>query len=242
MIKASYLKDLRLMEFFALMTNVKDYALSEDLETLKLKDFFENDFTPRYNAFDAVLVGVRKSGYTEKINEIRDKRDGAIVGLNAHVRAYESFPDTATSDAAKRVKNVIDGFGKRILSLGLSEKTGTIINLLDELINTETKKDIQKIGATRWVDELKTLNDEFQKVFKDRINYEASIETGKVQEARNDMQKSFTELCKRINALALLENKSDYQKLSDNINREVDRAKQIAKGRSKKASPKEDEV
>ncbi|MDO4228212.1 MAG: DUF6261 family protein [Capnocytophaga sp.] len=242
MIKASYLKDIRLMEFFALMTNTKDYALSEDLETLKLKDFFENDFMVKYNAFDAVLVGVRKSGYTEKINELKTKRDGVIVGLNAHIRAYENFPDAASSEAAKRIKNIVEGFGKNIQSLGLSEKTGIIINLLSELDATEVKKDIQKIGATRWIDELRTLNNEFQKVFKDRISYEASVETGKVQEARNDMQKSFTELCKRINALALLENKDDYQKLSDNINREVDRAKQIAKGRSKKTTPKENEL
>ncbi len=79
-----------------------------------------------------------------------------------------------------------------------------------------------------------------QRLFKERIKFESSIETGKVKDSREQMQKSFTDFCKRINALILLEGSENYQKLSDNINREVERAKQIAKGRNRKGTPKEE--
>lgn len=242
MVKATYLKNIRVMEFYALITNVKDYIQAENLETLKLKEAFDNDFLPAYEAFDGSLVGMRKSGYTHQISELETKRNAIIIGFNGHLRAYEKFPDPATVEAAKRVKNIVDGFGKYIQTLGLSQKLGVTINLVDELSKAEVKKDVQKIGATLWIDELKTLNDEVQRLFKERIKFESSIETGKVKDSREQMQKSFTDFCKRINALALLEGSENYQKLSDNINREVERAKQIAKGRNRKGTIKEDVV
>lgn len=240
MIRATYLKNIRVMEFYALITNIKDYIEAENLETLKLQEAFENDFLPKYEDFDNSLIGIRKSGYTNQINDLETKRNAIIIGFNGHLRAYEKFPDPATVEASKRVKNIVDGFGKYIQTMGLSQKLGVTINLVDELSKTEIKKDVQKIGATRWIDELKTLNDEVQRLFKERIKFESAIETGKVKETRDQMQKSFTDFCKRINALALLEGSENYQKLCDNINREVDRAKQIAKGRNRKNTPKEE--
>ena len=242
MIKATYLQQVRLMAFFSMMNNVKDYALSENLEELKLKDFFENEFMPAYETFDASLGSIRKSEHTKEINNLSKKRDKLATSFNLHLRAYKNFPDAGIVEATSRVILIYEKLGKNTHMLGLTEKSGKYINLIDELQKENTKRDIQKINATKWVDEINTLNNEIQRLFKERIKHESTIETGKAGDARAKMQKTFTDFCKRINALVLLEGKEKYQSLLENINREVERTKQIVKTRSKKPTTKENEV
>lgn len=242
MIKSTSLKNIRVMEFFTLASNVKDYLAAEDLNALRIDAIVNNEYIPAFNAFDEALKPLRKTGLTDALLEADTRRDAAMVGLGAHVRAFIDFLDTAKAEAAARLKTIIDKYGKSPQRLSLTEQTGVVINLLQDLAQPQAQTDLALIGAETWAVKMETDNNEFQNIFKERIGLEATFEAGKTRATRDAVQDVFSRLCERINALALIDGVEPYQRIIDNINREVARARQIARQRSKTATQKNDET
>lgn len=211
------------------MSNIKDYSQKEDLEGLKLREIFEDRFLPALQEFDESLAPTRQKELTDKITALDSQRAKYFVGLNAHLRALKDFPDKTTADASIRLKHTIDKFGKNIHNLPLAEETAVLINILQELNQGEPKRDVALAGVLRWVEELQKVNEQFRTLFKERINKEASVEVGKGRASRERMQKVFTDYVQRINALIVIEGQGAYRTLVDNINREIERAKQVKK-------------
>ena len=232
MVKIINLSKIRIMDFFLVMSNIKEYIEKEDTENLKLKDFYEQNFLPSFQKFDISLIPIRQKELTNDIHSLDKRRTTYFNGFNAHLRALKLFPDKNVVEAATRLKNIIDKFGKNITRLPLAEETAVHINILKEFDEAKSKSDISITGVKKWIDEIRKINEELHTLFKERINKEATIETGKSKSSRDSMQKSFTELCNRINALALIEGEASYRTLIDNINREIERAMQIRKQRA----------
>lgn len=235
MIKTNNLQRVRIMDVFLVISNIKDYAEKEDLETLKLKDFFEQKFIPAFEKFDLSLTPSKQKELTKKIHSLDSNRATNIKGLYAHLRSLVNFPDKNIAEASIRLKNTIDSFGKSIHNLPLAEETAVVINLLQELDQPNSKTDINLVGVKKWIDEIRKANNELHTLFKERINKEATVEVGKSKASREVMQKVLADFCNRINALALLEGEEPYRTLIDNINREIERAKQVKKQRTSAA-------
>lgn len=243
MIQGTSLDALRLMEFFALCSNVNDYLAAEDLTALKLNAVHTETYLPAFNALDDALKPFRKTGLTQTLLDLDARRDEALVGLAKIARSFIDFPVAEKAQTADLVKRTIDKYGKSPQALGLFEQTGVMINLLQDLSKADLKASVEAIGATPWVEILQETNNQFVEIFKQRTEEEAAIETGKTKAARFVMQKALTHTCKLINALAMVNNEAPYRGLTDNINREISRAKQIVKQRrNAKATAGEDEI
>lgn len=229
MIKAANLSRIRIMDFFLVVSNIKDYTKKEDLETLKLKDFFEQKYIPTFEAFDASLIPNVQKELTTHIRSLNNQRAMYLVGLNSHLRALRNFPDKKVAEAANRLRSIIDSFGKNIHNMPLAEGMAIVINILQEIEKSTYINDIAITGVGKWITEIRKINDQLHTSFKERINKQASVKAGKTTEMRDVMQKVFTEFCNRINAIVTLEGDTLYRTLIDNINREIDRVKQIKK-------------
>lgn len=236
MIQGTSLDALRLMEFFALCSNVNDYLKEEDLTALKINAVYTETYLPAFNALDEALIPFRKTGLTQALLDLDAQRDTAIVGLARIARSFIDFPVEEKAKAADLVKRHIDKYGKSPQALGLLQQTGVVINLLQDFGKPDVKAAVEAIGATPWVAILQKANNQFVEVFKQRTEEEAAIEPGKTKAARIAMQEALMYTCKFINALAMVNGEAPYQRMTDNINYEISRAKQIVKQRQSAAT------
>lgn len=227
MIKSYNLRRVRLMSFFQNMVNVKNFLESEDLDTLLLKNV-SNEFIEHLEAFDKALKPFRKSGLTEVLGQLDEKRDTSLVGFAAHCRLFANFPDEAKAKAAKHLLLIIDKYGNTPQEKPLLEETAIIHNMLQDFNTEEVKIMIAEIGANKWIEDLKAANEEFTQVHNDRTRIDASVIVGQTKDARLRMHNVFYKLVKTINALAFLNGNAPYQKLIDNINLEVKKARTSA--------------
>ncbi len=232
MIQGTSLDTLRSMEFFSVVTNIDSYLIEEDLHALKLDTVHTTVYRPALEAFDKTLQPFRKTGHTQTLLELDDERDAALLGIRKIARAFADFPETQTAEAATRLLRIFEKYGKAPQSLSLTQQTGVVVNLLQDLEEPAAKTDLQTIGATGWAERLKEANSRFETIYRQRTREEAAVETGQTAVMRKAMQEALTQTCNLINALALVNGSQPYEQLIDNINREITRAKQIVRMRS----------
>lgn len=220
MITKSNLKNIRIMAFVQVMNNVKSFLAKENLETLNLTGL-ATAFNKQLEVLEATLKPLRKSQNTSKIKELDYKRDILLMGFVKHCRLFQTFPEEAPSQAAKKLVIVIEKYGKNPQKQGLREETAIIRNLLADLQATDLAQAVTTIGADKWLQYLKTTNEELEKLHTERTEEQSTIEVGKTKAERQKMQEAFEQLITAINGLSLINDKEKYQSLISAINLEI---------------------
>lgn len=213
-----------MLDFYQIMANVSGHLVLEDLETLKLADVVNGDFTPAFHRFDEVMKPLYKSGLTDQILYWDTNRDQLLVALRGHLKASTLHPEENIANAATKLLKRMDSYGKNIQRKPMRKETGIITNLLQDFAKPEYAPLVASTSAEPHIEKLAAYNTEFENVYNDRTRIQAAIEIGVTKEAREALQKAFSKLVKTINAYAFLEGKEPYQKLANHINQEVKQA------------------
>lgn len=224
MIKSSNLKNLRIMDFFQVVSNISAHLEKYDLNALKLTDTATNLQTS-LSELDEALKPLRVSGDTLKLNELDARRDRALVGLRAFLKSFSHFPDAAKTNAANKLKAELEKYGKSPQTLPLREETAMIHNILQDFAKPENAAFVTELGAATWITELQTTNTEFETLYNRRTQENAAIEVGRTKENRQKTQDALTLLIQTINARMLLDGEAPYKALADAINFEIKSAK-----------------
>ncbi len=240
LIKSSNLKKAHLMDFFETMRIVSNFLKKEDLKVLKLEKEFDA-FMQNLDALDQSLLQAQKTGLTEKIVSLDQKRDDVLTGLYFMVKGLIHFPDPLISDFASQVKDIIDKYGQQIQRLPQREESAVIVNLLQDLNDEKMQNTIKHLNLDNWLVHLERLNNEFENWYLARSEKEAEFISGLTREQRNKMQDSFTHLCRTIEAYAFIEGEKPYQALANKINVEVAKLKQLAKARRNREDEEKNE-
>lgn len=220
MIKKFNLSRVRLMDFFQTMTNIKSFVDKENAKELGI-EAPKAVFYAKITALDEALKPLAKSELTQKLHLLDTQRDEALVGFLGHCRAFINFPDEAKSQAAQKLLLNVEKYGKNIQNKPLKEETAIITNLLQDLATSELQQAVSLIGAEKWIENLRTANEQFAKIHNDRTQEQSLIETGKTKEARQELQEAFKVLVQTINALALINGVEKYQNIINLINQEL---------------------
>lgn len=224
MIAKTYLKSLRLMAFVQVMKNVQSFLAKEtDLETLGLADT-KKVFDKAFTSLEDAVHQSRKNEQTETILELDSKRDILLMNFITHCKIYQTHPDTAKSEAAKRSIIQIEAYGKNPQRRAYRDETAIIRNIVADFSQSQPQQDITLIGAKEWLDLLAPLNEQFDVLHSNRTVQESEKELGKAKQAREEMQKQFDYLCKAITAMAFVKGETAYQPLANAINEEVKNA------------------
>lgn len=223
MINRTDLRKVRQMEYFQVMATIKRFLEAENLTELGLESL-KPDFDTALDELDKALKGMKKSEYTEVISELDHKRDMFLVGFIEQCNLYLDFPVEEVAQAAKKILPVIEKYGKNPQTRPLQEETGIIVNLLQDLETSDLKQAVEKMRAKEWIDALRDTNDKFIVAYERRIEEQGGSETGKAKEKREEMQKVFVKLCKRINALSEINGVATYKNIINNINETVKKA------------------
>lgn len=231
LIKSMNLANIRLMDYFQVMTLINGYLAKEPQLLLKLKP--QSDaFSTALSALELSFHQAQKSGYTDKIAAADDNRDNIFIGLNGMVQSMTRFPDKAIADAATAILLLIQKHGEGIIRLPQREETAVIASILSELKSAEMAPAVQLIGLTPWVDKLYDANTDFSNLYSNRTEKEAEFINGLTRAERQATQLAFEQLVRAIEAYAFIDGEAAYKSLADKINTEIGKAQQAGKSRS----------
>ncbi|GIZ16167.1 DUF6261 family protein [Capnocytophaga catalasegens] len=224
MIQVFDLKEIRLMEFFQVMQNVKSFLEQHDMSNLGLTEA-KITFDQKLLALEQTIKPLQKSPHTQSIQDLDAKRDALLVGFLAHCRAFTTFPEQEKSKAAQKLLATIEKYGKNIHNKPLQEETAIIYNLLKDFEETSHQQAITAIGAEKWIQDLTKVNQEFAQLHNTRTQEQGEIVVGATKQARKELNEAFKHVVKSINALAYINGKDKYQSLANSLNEEIKRAK-----------------
>lgn len=236
MIKIFNLRNLRILDFFQVVSNISAHLEKYDLTALQLKDAATNLQTS-LSELDEALKPLRISGDTQKLNELDGRRDRALVGLKVFLKSFSHFPDAAKTSAANKLKAELEKYGKSPQTLSLREETAMIHNVLQDFAKPENAALVTELGAATWITELQTANTEFETLYNSRTQETAAIEVGKTKETRQKTQDALSLLIQTINARMLLDGVANYKALADELNFEIARAKTAYKAKPAVTTP-----
>ena len=231
MIKLFLLHFVRQMDFFQVMTLIRDYLKKLDWTALTLEQQ-ATEFETRLQAFDNALKESRKTGKTIRLHELDDLRDEMAVGLYKQVESLLNYPVPEVAQAAQDLWFILEKYGTNIPNLPLREESGTLIKLLQNLNTPISLANLQTASVTPWKEKLEEYNQQYIDVYSDRTVAEANYEVGRAKVERVNTQVAFTDLCEQINALGRVHGAAPYKELVDFINRTVDAARITAEQRS----------
>lgn len=239
MITSTNLSMLRNLEHFQMMSNVLAYLKAENLEELKLASIAES-FEAKLKLYDNVLVLERGNTLSVKISQADAERDNALKSFINVVKAYALFPDENKADAALKLRHVIGKYGSGIDRLPYLQESGVLANLLQDLAVKENADAIQLLHLEDWLLKLQESTARFDELFISRESDNSTKLSGKVKEARQQIQTEFEQLAVLVNAYEIVYGAEAYAGFVAKVNEAVSYARQQASRRG--ARPKSDET
>ena len=230
---------LQNMELFQLIFDLLAYLTGKDLKTL-LIDTAVADLTAKHSVYDEALVEENKLKNPKGMNDVDKERDAHISKLYNGTKYFaDKYPVPERAEAAARLFEIIVRHGGvKIAYMPQATESSVLTNLEQDLSTETSKTDLKTVGLEDLAALLFAANSEFINFRQDKDQTRALQVMGRTKEARAEVETSFTALCERINALALINGEEPYTEIIDTINHTVkvhlDTAKQRAEANKKK--------
>jgi hypothetical protein len=210
--------DLRNEEWFQFYTEFKALVEQYYPGTLNIEELFVT-FVILYVKADKALEIIRKSATTEQLAEVDSARDVVFRGFADAVKSALSHFDAAKKEAAKRLKIVIDHYGN-VARKPYDEETASIYNFIQEM-NGAHAADVNTLGLNEWITRLETENKTFEALLKTRYSENVGKVNASLIEIRNDTDKIYRNIIKRIEASMLLNGEEQYLPFANELNLRV---------------------
>lgn len=224
MIKSSSLSRLGQLDFFQVISNILAFLQAADLTALQLQKVYD-ELLAAFNAYDEAIIQTRKTGLTDPLAVLDSERDQSLSGFNDCLKGYSKLLVPAKAAAAKALLTILEKY-PYIQGLPSRDETAAIINLLHELKTPERTADTNLLGLTDFVTVLEEKNTAYQTTYNQRTEKEAQYQVEAAKTTRLATELAFRNVVNAINGLEAVFGEEAYRTLSDQINREVGRAKQ----------------
>jgi hypothetical protein len=189
-----------------------------DPSTLKIVPQYDV-FCEKVDREDLCYKIIRKSDLSEAKENADQDRDTVIVGINEAAKTALRHYNPTVSEAAKRLKIVLDAYNtpKPLTDLPYDAETAAVINLLQELEGKHAA-DVQTVGLRGWVAELHTRNDAFDRLAKAYNEQQAAKPPFKMKDVRNETDEAYKNIVLVINALIVMEGEAAYAPFVTELN------------------------
>ena len=154
--------------------------LGDDSYVVKVCAKLDEDNSDMAKALGKALNSV----FTPQLIEKDDKRDMAFIGLRDYISAYCHSNSPAKVSAALALSAIIGDIGNSIYNLGYAAETAKLNELFTRLSTPDAVQAIDLIGAGDWLGQLKLSQDEFENVYKTKIDVESGIDYPLVKDAK----------------------------------------------------------
>jgi hypothetical protein len=207
---------LRNNAHFQFHTEFRELVTKENPQTLDVKTLFDA-YLPLYEREDTALKKITKSALTQKIHDADKERDEVFVGFCALIRGHCRHFSPELRALAAPVQIVLDTYG-HIASLPLNEQSSAIYNLVQELSLPKYQDARTNFGLTIWLNKLKTTNEAYEALVRERFNEDASKTDIVLREARNEIDKVYRSIIERINAIIIVNGPEKYENFVKTMN------------------------
>jgi len=222
MIKSSSLSRVKQLALFQVIKNILSFLNNADLSALNLQAPVVV-LQAAFDTFDKAIIKARKTGYTDLLYQLDASRDEAYRGFVTFLKSCLMLPFPEKAAAAKDILAIINNY-PNIPTLPLIEETAALTNLLQDLDTPEISAKLSSLGMTEVFEEMIDRNTKFEITYNKRTEKEAEIEVEVAKKTRLAVEDAFRKVATAINGLEIAFGEEPYRMLSDQINREVERA------------------
>ena len=195
------ISNLRNEEHFQFHTDIMGAIEAQGPESMGLVPAQWDKHLELYRNVDTILEQIRKSGLTDKIEEIDRLRDQAFRGFRNAVKAYLLHHDDYKLEAAKTLSIVFNHYGN-LTQKAYAHQTGAIYNFIQDM----REKYGSAVGNLRfddWVDGLENFNNLFKGMVTDRDLERAEKPVTRMPEVRKAIDASYNSIVKSIEVYML---------------------------------------
>jgi hypothetical protein len=162
-----------------------------------------------YKEADKLLEILRKSFTTVDTTEANTQRIAQYRGLRDNIKSYLLSLDANVKAAAVKLYDVVGKYNNIILKGGTSAATAAIDNLLQDLSAAEggidLSQEVQTIGATTWVNNLRTTNETYKQALAERSEESTDRpDAGRMKQVRAEMDQYYSAMINIVDARLLV--------------------------------------
>lgn len=171
------------LQFFALQAMGLIQPLSGSSE------FLARQHTHLENATDSVeqLTGLsRRSELSPLVAGADDKQDALMIAIRetAQAKVAARIISEAAADAGEKVLQTIEGFGKKLIYGSYEEQSVAIPSFIAKMSTPEMSDTVEKAGVKKFLEVLSPVHEEFQELFKEKLNMPDLPKTTLAEEKR----------------------------------------------------------
>jgi hypothetical protein len=214
----------------------RDLAQAYGVKELDIEELFAT-FLLLYGQADKVLELIRKSAFTEKLDDADRKRDAVFRGLTNAVKSACDHFDPAKKEAARLLQIVIDHYGN-LTRKPHDEATASINNFIQDMQAGGNTDAVEKLGLAEWLLQLRNDNKAFDTLMHHRDSEAAHKTKLNMATVRSETDNCYRNILDRLDALMLLNGDEKYALFVNELNVRAERyANTLARRKGKKKSP-----
>ncbi|MDR1645604.1 MAG: DUF6261 family protein [Tannerellaceae bacterium] len=160
------LKNLQNEEWFNLCTELKSTVESFGEENLGFQALYQR-FLPLYATADTLLEILRKSIYTQKIENLDRMRQDLFRALYGMTKIMKKQPEPTRKVAAHHLYNLLRSYYKNVIDTSYAKKSSTLYNLMQDL-HGDYAADISLLNLSEWVTPLEKAEQDFLELYRKR--------------------------------------------------------------------------
>lgn len=205
-------------ELFQFLVELKQLVEKTGADVLRIEDLFAV-LMRLFEQLDIAMESVRKDGYTEELARLDLLREKTYRGFMLLTKAYLHSMHRNRVDAARSIKIVADACGDlRYKSYAAS--TAAVHIFLNEL-RARCAAAVDLLGASSWVHDLETVNNDFDGLMQIRFDERAEQEHINLRQTRREAEKVYIRIVDRIRAMMALNGEEAYVVFTEQLNRRV---------------------
>ena len=197
-------------------------------------------FKTAHEKFDAALKDDTKLPSSAAVTQADEARDFAWRGLSNYVKVLLMHPTAEVVALATSTKDILDKYGNPI-DLSQTEESGVIHNALQEL-EAISEENQEKMNIELWIGRLRTENDKFVQLVKQKAAEEAALNVGIIKQSRKEADNAYRSLVNMINMLVEVEGDENYKDFIAVVNKHIEKQQKTLKNRESRGDDDSDDT
>ena len=202
----------RTNEWFEFCKLIEQRVLSENFDVQS----FNNELTTfqtKLAGYETSIYKLTKSEYTQATAILKRKLSKMVNGLFGHIKSDGSSGNAEKSAASNRLILIVYRF-KGISRLSFNELIGTAMKIISMVESDTFKDDIEKLGLTNRIQDIKKMIEECKKVMAKKLDESAGRNRiRKTPITRAELNVAYEKFVERLNVCASYLGDTDFLEL-----------------------------
>ena len=168
-------------------------------------------------AYQASLAHIRANEKSGLLNEADDLRDADLQALRDSIKPYRASKREAEKTAYINLKLLFDTY-KDAHKKHYEEETALISNLLEKLSSEKYKSQLETLGISKFVDNLKESHQAFETLFASRSQDKLQAVSFDVKKLRKEVSTPYQQLSDYVSILTQVKDDELYKRFLSVLN------------------------